>query len=49
VNLGTIWGRFVEKTEGQKSRATVPLMQLLHKNDTSEVDAYLLVAFIVAT
>ena len=25
VNLGTIWGRFVEKTGGQKSRATVPL------------------------
>jgi hypothetical protein len=25
VNSGTIWGRFVEKTRGQKSRATVPL------------------------
>jgi hypothetical protein len=25
VNLGTIWGRFEEKTGGQKSRATVPL------------------------
>jgi hypothetical protein len=25
VNSGTIWGRFVEKTRGKKSRATVPL------------------------
>ncbi len=25
MNLGTIWDRFVEKTRGQKSRATVPL------------------------
>jgi hypothetical protein len=25
VNSGTIWGRFMEKTRGQKSRATVPL------------------------
>jgi hypothetical protein len=25
VYLGTIWGRFVEKTGGKKSRATVPL------------------------
>jgi hypothetical protein len=25
VNSGTIWGRFVEKTIGQKSRVTVPL------------------------
>ncbi len=25
MNSGTIWGRFVEKTRGQKSRATVPL------------------------
>jgi hypothetical protein len=25
VNSGTIWDRFVEKTRGQKSRATVPL------------------------
>ncbi len=27
MNLGTIWGRFVEKTGGQKSRATVPLRE----------------------
>ncbi len=26
VNSGTIWGRFMEKTRGQKSRATLPLM-----------------------
>jgi hypothetical protein len=25
MNSGTIWVRFVEKTRGQKSRATVPL------------------------
>ncbi len=25
VNLGTIWGRYVEKTRAQKTRATVPL------------------------
>jgi hypothetical protein len=25
VNSGTIWGRFVKKTRGKKSRATVPL------------------------
>jgi hypothetical protein len=25
VNSGTIWGRFVEKTRGKKSRATVPI------------------------
>jgi hypothetical protein len=24
-----IWGRFVEKTEGQKSRATVPLIIII--------------------
>ncbi len=28
MNLGTIWGRFVEKTGAQKSRATVPFRQL---------------------
>jgi hypothetical protein len=27
-----IWGRFVEKTGGQKSRATVPLMRLFYEN-----------------
>ncbi len=33
MNSGTIWGRFVEKTRGQKSPATVPLMQImLHKD-----------------
>ncbi len=26
MNSGTIWGRFVEKTRGKKSRATVPLI-----------------------
>ena len=25
MNSGTIWGRFVEKPRGKKSRATVPL------------------------
>ncbi len=25
MNSGTIWGRFVEKRRGKKSRATVPL------------------------
>jgi hypothetical protein len=29
MNSGTIWVRFVEKTRGQKSRATVPLMMKL--------------------
>jgi hypothetical protein len=29
VNSGTIWGRFVEKTRGQKSCATVPLSKIL--------------------
>ncbi len=28
MSSGTIWGRFVEKTRGQKSRATVPLREL---------------------
>jgi hypothetical protein len=27
MNLGTIWGRFVEKAGGKKSCATVPLRQ----------------------
>jgi hypothetical protein len=29
VNLGTTWGRLVEKTGDQKSRATVPLRNRL--------------------
>jgi hypothetical protein len=28
MNSGTIWGQFVEKTRGKKSRATVPLSHL---------------------
>jgi hypothetical protein len=31
VNSGTLWGRFVEKTIGQKSHATVPLSLLRPK------------------
>jgi hypothetical protein len=30
VNSGTIWVRFMEKTRGRKSRATVPLNYPLH-------------------
>jgi hypothetical protein len=30
MNSGTIWGRFVEKPRGQKSRATVPLKVTLN-------------------
>jgi hypothetical protein len=32
-----IWGRFVEKTGGQKSRATVPLTYLLGKEEHTEI------------
>ncbi len=31
MNSGTIWGRFVEKPRGKKSRATVPLSNLLQE------------------
>ncbi len=32
MNSGTIWGRFVEKPRGKKSRATVPLKQIKFVN-----------------
>ncbi len=32
MNSGTIWGRFVEKTRGKKSRATVPLCKISFEN-----------------
>ncbi len=31
MNQGPIWGRFMKKTRGQKSRATVPLRQAHHR------------------
>jgi hypothetical protein len=31
-----IWGRFVEKTRGQKSRATVPLTKSCRVSDPTE-------------
>ncbi len=34
MNLGTIWGRFVEKTGGQKYRANVPLIAIFLLNMT---------------
>ncbi len=32
MNSGTIWGRFVEKSSGKKSRATVPLRSILNED-----------------
>ncbi len=32
MNLGTIWVRFMEKTSGRKSRATVPLSNGISTN-----------------
>ncbi len=31
--MGTIWGRFVEKNSGKKSRATVPLNMKQHEHE----------------
>ncbi len=44
MNLGTIWGRFVEKTGGQKSRATVPLKTAKLRSARSRAIAALLSA-----
>ncbi len=51
MNSGTIWGRFVEKTRGQKSRATVPLRVLkvgilkIWKKWQNPIDLRILVLF----
>jgi hypothetical protein len=41
VQLGTIWGRYVEKTGGQKSRATVPLSYHFYLQPMLLIDALL--------
>jgi hypothetical protein len=40
VNFGTIWGRFVEKTVGKKSRATVPLRLFFLLTTIDQIDVF---------
>ncbi len=53
MNLGTIWGRFVEKNSGKKSRATVSLrnystkIAFLSENLISRKSTYILIFHLV--
>ncbi len=42
MNSGTIWGQFVEKTRGKKSRATVPLNWPKLGHVTQDLISYIL-------